>query len=121
MRAHFQLCSKVLGLFLVTAAILAAFTMPPFCIVYIIILPRAGPYTALVTLIVLTYVLAVLVPALLGLYLTRSDNVFVRRCYPAPHETAAGKAPGGAPEAGASPGGRAGDDERRYAPPGYEG
>lgn len=115
MRVPFQLCSKVLGLLLVTAAIVAALTWLPLCILYITLLPPTGPSVAL---ILLQYVLAALVPAAFGLYLTRSENAFVRLCYPAPAGTPAA-GPAAAPEDEAG-GGGAGDD-RRYAPPGYQG
>ena len=125
MRRYFQLCSKVFGLVLLCTGVMAVLVLLPVTLFYAFYVPLVR---SLSVFYVLQYLAVSIVPSALGLYLMRSENLFVRHCYPLPAETeelptdragtALGPDPAYPPAAndGESPG-----EDRRYAPPGYAG
>lgn len=72
-----------------------------------------------------TLLLSGIAPMLAGLYLMRSNNLFVRLCYPAGHDTSASRPSIGKPvaesDAAQKTPGNADEKklESKYAPPGY--
>lgn len=82
---------------------------------------RTGPHAW--RFVLLDLLLQGVVPALLGLYLMRSDNLAVRFCYPRrPDAQTAGIPDASSADSPAEPESRAelpSSGESRYAPPGY--
>ncbi len=137
MRQYFELSSKVIGLLLVCYAIVMCLQIIPLFwhkpevarfMPQSIANTRIGRLTAQEAQQIATYtwhyalehlVLVSIVPALLGIYLMRSNNLAVRFCYPLPAE---GKEPPGGSdleEPSLPPDAEKTEGDAKYAPPGY--